>query len=107
MTYREPRLCSDCWAPWSGAGPVCNACKQIAALKDVAKSNKQNQYSSSSSSGYSGDPSLIFPVIVIFLFFWFCYLTNWFIFKVMWWMMVGIASVIWWILKVAFYLTFY
>jgi hypothetical protein len=108
ITYRSPKLCSDCWAPWSGLGPVCNACKQIKALKDVAKNtNTQNQYSSSSSNGYEGAPSLVFPSIVIFLFFYFCYLTNWFPLKVMWWLLTGLVSVVWWILKVLFYLTFY
>ena len=107
VTYRQPKLCSDCWAPWSGLGPVCNACKQIAALKDVAKSTKQTQYTSSSSIEYGEAFSMVGIFLIFFLFFWFCYLTNWFLFKMMWWMLVGVASVIWWILKIAFYLTFY
>lgn len=108
VTYRQPRLCSDCWAPWSGQGPVCNACKQIAALKEVAKSNElQNQSLSSYSSSEEGLPSLVGIAMIFIAFFYICYLTNWIPFKIMWWIITGLVSAAWWILKVLFYLTFY
>jgi hypothetical protein len=73
----------------------------------VAKNtNTRNQYSSSSDV-YAGGTSLVFPIVVISLFFFFCYITNWFPLKVMWWLITGLVSIVWWILKVLFYLTFY
>jgi hypothetical protein len=102
VTYRSPKLCSDCWAPWSGLGPICNACKQISALKNLVKNS--NTQSSSSSSNYT---TLVLPVIVISLFFFFCYITNWIPLKFMWWFITVLVSAVWWILKVLFYLTLY
>jgi uncharacterized protein (DUF983 family) len=99
-TYRHNTVerCVKCQIPWAGWGLVCNDCRQIEALENVAKSNKQASSQSYSGSGISISPAgnleLIFSIIIIGLFIYGNYLLNWIPLKIMWWVVSGIASIV-------------
>ena len=97
-TYRHNTVerCVKCQIPWAGWGLVCNECRQIEALENVAKNdNKSQNHSSYSVPSISiSNVDLIFPLLIIFGFFYVNYLLNWIPLKIMWWLIAGMASII-------------
>jgi hypothetical protein len=100
-TYRHNTVerCVKCQQPWPGWGLVCNDCRQIEALENVAKSNKQPPSQSySGGSGLSVIPAtnfeFVLSIIIIGLFIYGNYLLNWIPLKIMWWVVSGIASIV-------------
>lgn len=111
MVKWTPKLCSRCWAPWNGIGPICNACRTIDAINNPKPAaaggggyvpTQQPQYEDTTISG-----DVLVPFVLlgawITLDWW---LFNWFFTKVMWmvvkicWALTG--GLVWDLIKYIF-----
>lgn len=62
------RVCNRCGTEWHGYGYVCNSCKQIERLDNIASSSGSN--GSNSSGGYSSGGSDLIGYLMLILIGW-------------------------------------
>ena len=85
--YSEPNglgVCMQCRQPWGGWDLICNECKQIAAINQIANRGGST-FGSSGGIGYShgvSDANLMWIIVIAFITV--NYYTNWFFVKFIW-----------------------
>lgn len=87
--YGREVKCSRCWSPWYGWGTICNECRQIEALGEIAAQNQRAQSSPEINSVSSDVYNPIFSWFIWGFLLILNLMLDWWPFKIIW---IGLKS---------------